>query len=102
MKKIKYYFLIFVFSSCTICKNEISSTEKIKSLFYSHLNNAKTDDFEKSLIYLENLTKINSEAGGDWARSNNPTILDLARWEEWFLRNQSKLKWNQKAKNIYL
>ncbi len=114
MVKTKVVRLIIIILILMSCNNKISDQElelKIQIFFEKHLSviekfhNEKDVDgneIEEAREFLEEITKIESEAEYGFTGAYPPTELDLKKWKEWYSRNKDNLIWDEKNQNIKL
>ena len=98
--------LFLFFSSCSTIRNGCVDA-KACEVFVSHLtridNSLKSDtDFgqDSSVVFLQNLTKIKSTAGGNFFGRFKPLQKDLENWRDWYETHKSELYWDARDKRV--
>ena len=53
-----------------------------------------------SVLFLEQLTNIESESPGNYIGKYRPTVQDLEKWKEWYAKNKLNVLWMPQKNKI--
>lgn len=102
--KMKYLYIFYVII-LTSCKSNYANYEIEDRLFLSNLDTIKKfvktgvikeySTFEKSVVFLKEITGIESDLDHQFENLYVPTEQNLADWKSWYEKNKDKLYWDQ-------
>lgn len=83
------------------CK-KVEDTLAIIKAFCEDINSDKQLRRINTVLFLQRLTKIKSKSDISFAGPEFPKKDDYDKWNSWYIKNRTRLRWDNEEKIIYL